>query len=61
MGTSNSTSKSSVESVGGVCLLKSAYLFAGRLMWCIGEAERLKGSPATTPEILVVFTRNVTA
>ena len=60
MGTSNSTSKISVESVGGISLLKSAYLVAGRLTWCIDEAERLKGSPASTPEIIVVFCRNVT-
>ena len=35
-------------------------LIKNRIIWSIGEAERLKGSPPYTPEVTVVFQMNFT-
>ena len=30
-------------------------MLRSRIIWCVGEAERIKGSPGTTPEVATVF------
>ena len=48
------------DSVGGKCVIPVARLLRSRILWCIEEAERLKGSPANLAEISVVFHHNYT-
>ena len=45
----------STVSVGGKNLINEATIFKGALLWCMGEAERIKGSAPNTPEIGVVY------
>ena len=48
----------STVSVGGKNLINEALMFKTALIWTIAEAERLKGAPANTPEIAVVYQEN---
>ena len=57
MGNSASENK---DSVGGRCLFPVPGFVKSRILWCIGEAERVKGSPATLGEIITVFQYNYT-
>ena len=42
-------------------MLKSAHLVSSRIVWSIGEAERLKGgNPPCMPEVVIVFHHNYT-
>ena len=43
------------NSVGGTCQIGLASMLRSRIIWCVGEAERIKGSPGTTPEVATVF------
>lgn len=47
--------KTQVESVGGRSMIGVTWFLKNKLLWCIGEVERIKGSPALTPEVTVVF------
>ena len=50
-----------VESVGGRSMLKHVTWFLqNKLLWSIGEAEKMKGSAPTTPEVVVVFFHHYT-
>ena len=57
MGAKQSTS---TESVGGKSLIYLPGFIRSRVLWSIGEAERLKGSPGNTPEIVAVVHFNFT-
>ena len=48
------------ESAGGKCRIGLASFLKSRICWSIAEAERIKGSPPWTPEVVVVFQRNYT-
>ena len=58
MGNSASANK---DSVGGKCLFPIPGPLKTRILWCIGETERLKGSPGTLGEIISVFQFEYTA
>lgn len=45
---------------GGQALVPIPNCLRTRLVWAIGEAERLKGSAPYVPEIIVVFQANYT-
>ena len=47
--------------VTGMSMITIANFLASRLEWCIAEAERIKGSPPNTPEIVCVFHHNYTS
>ena len=49
-----------VESVGGKSVLPLPECLRSRIMWSIGEAERLKGSPPTSPEVIATFRMSYT-
>ena len=49
-----------VASVGGRSLMPETNALKNDIIWSIGEAERLKGSPPTTPEQAVVFFKHIT-
>ena len=49
-----------VESVGGRNMVFGLCLFRNKILWCIGEAERLKGSAPYNSEVVVAFYRNYT-
>ena len=44
-----------VESVGGKNFIFVSRIFKRAVLWSVGEAERLKGSPPYPPEIFTVF------
>ena len=46
--------------VVGKNMIYVASVLASRLMWSMDEAERIKGSPPNTPEVIVVFHHNFT-
>ena len=49
-----------VESVGGKSMITVTWFLQNKLIWCIGEAERIKGSPPLTPEVIAVFMKHYT-
>ena len=49
-----------VESVGGKAVLPLPECIRSRILWSIGEAERLKGSPPTNPEVIATFRMSYT-
>lgn len=59
MGSTQSTS-STDESCDGKSLIYLPGFIRNRIMWSIEEAERLKGSPGNTPEIVAVVHFNFT-
>ena len=42
----------------GKSLITLASMLASKIEWCIAEAERIKGSPASIPEIACVYQHN---
>ena len=49
-----------VESVGGKSMIGITWFLENKILWSIGEAERLKGSAPITAEIHIVFFRHYT-
>ena len=52
--------KQNPESVGGYSMIYLPGFIRSRIMWSIGEAERIKGSPGDTAEITSVIYMNYT-
>lgn len=50
----------SADSVGGKSMIYLPGFIRSRILWSIGEAERLKGSAGNTPEIVSVIYMNWT-
>ena len=48
------------KSVGGKALIPIPNCIRSRILWAVGEAERLKGSPPHNPEVVVTFQMNYT-
>ena len=44
----------------GKSMIPEANQNADKVCWAIGEAERIKGSPPLTPEVVTVFHHNYT-
>ena len=52
--------KQNPESVGGYSMIYLPGFIRSRIMWSIGEAERIKGSPPDTAEVTSVIYMNYT-
>ena len=52
--------KQNPESVGGYSMIYLPGFIRSRIMWSIGECERIKGSPGDTAEITSVIYMNYT-
>ena len=52
--------KQSDDSVGGYSMVYLPGFVRSRIMWSIGEAERIKGSPGDTAEVTSVVYMNYT-
>lgn len=48
------------EKVRGRSMIPIPPCMRSRILWCIAEAERIKGSPPNLSEIIVVFHMNLT-
>ena len=51
-------SQTNEDSVGGRSMIGVTKLLSNGICWSIGEAERIKGSPPFTPEVIVVYHDN---